>query len=66
MLYNVHNFFLQDEMKRSALKYIRPLFDESLCRTAVVCSTTKVTEIEKEFKDFGVTLTKVDSLDSFK
>ena len=53
-------------MKRSALKYIRPLFDESLCRTAVVCSTTKVTEIEKEFKDFGVTLTKVDSLDSFK
>jgi Zn-dependent M16 (insulinase) family peptidase len=56
----------QAEMKKSALKYIKILFDESACRTAVVCSTAKVTEIQKEFKDFGVDLTKVDSLDQFK
>jgi len=56
----------KEEMKEVGLKYIKPLFDESVSRTVVVCSSVRVAEIQQEFKGFDVNLTKIDSLDKFK
>lgn len=52
-----------DDLKQIGSTYIEPLFDTSKARTAVCCNPSKVEEIVKDFKEIGVNLTVLESLE---
>ncbi|XP_064616831.1 uncharacterized protein C05D11.1-like [Liolophura sinensis] len=52
-----------DDLKRVGPKYLAPLFEPSQFRVSVCCHPTKVEEICNEFKELGVELKVLPSLD---
>ncbi|XP_071154933.1 uncharacterized protein C05D11.1-like [Mytilus edulis] len=52
-----------EDLKRIGSTYIAPLFDSDKVRTAVCCNPSKVKETANDFKQFGVNLTVLDSLE---
>ncbi|KAL4219134.1 hypothetical protein ACF0H5_021716 [Mactra antiquata] len=62
MLKNVSKVTLGD-MKRVGSQYISSLFDENKLRRAVCCNTSKVTEVVNNFKELGVNVDVIPSLE---
>ncbi|KAJ8679467.1 hypothetical protein QAD02_015254 [Eretmocerus hayati] len=53
----------EKEIKQVASTYLKPLFDPSICKTAIVCHPLKSSEIIKAFKECGQDLELYNSVE---